>query len=270
MDIARCTLNNRNYDIPTFEALEERLVSEYRRFLVCPECEGPGFYRKESRSGQAACFGARPHAATCSLAAAEAKRGGALGAGQDERINLGERIEVDFEFGAHVPVNPAPGEPVDPAGRGGRFVRQGGRRNAVMHRRLSTLLRNLIYSEDFRNSDQLIAIAEGEFRVREFFVEFSEITDEYEGRYRGYWGLISDAASSRDEPSSLWLNSGGRDDVSVVIDAASTREFYERFPLDDLEDLAGAYALVFGELRVSRNGKKYLAVGDISKITVSY
>jgi len=139
-----------------------------------------------------------------------------------------------------------------------------------MHRRLSTLLRNLIHSEDFRNSDQLIAIAEGEFRVREFFVEFSEITDEYEGRYRGYWGLISDAASSRDEPSSLWLNSGGRDDVSVVIDAASTREFYERFPLDDLEDLAGAYALVFGELRVSRNGKKYLAVGDISKITVSY
>jgi len=127
-----------------------------------------------------------------------------------------------------------------------------------------------MHSEDFRNSNQLIAIAQGEFRVRDFFVDFSEIADDNEGDYRGYWGLISDAALSREEPPSLWLNSGGRDDVSVVVDAESANEFLERFPLGELEELAGAYVLVFADLRVSRNGKKYLAVSDISKMTISY
>ncbi|HBN8314982.1 TPA: hypothetical protein ACMFPZ_005606 [Pseudomonas aeruginosa] len=270
MDIARCTLDNRNYDIPKFEALGDRAIDEYRRYLVCPECNGPGFYRKESRSGQAACFGARPHEANCSMAAGEPRRAGGLGPGQDEFINPGERIEVDFAYGAHENVNPDPAEPGNPNGRGGRHIGRGGRRNAVLHRRLSTLLRNLMYSEDFRHSDQIIAIAEGEFRVRDFFVEFSNIENNDIGHYLGCWGLISDAGLSAGESPSLWLNSGGRDDVSVVVDGNLAGEFKRRFPFEDLEDFAGTYALVFSKVKQSRNGKIYLAVNDISKITISY
>lgn len=270
MDVARCTLDNRNYDIPTFEALGLETVARYRRYLVCSECAGPGFYRKESRSGQAACFGARPHTPHCSMAAVEPRRGGGLGPGQDQAINLGERIEVDFDYGAHPIVNPDPAEPRDPRGLGGRYVGNGATRSAVMHRRPSTLLRNLIHSEDFRNSQQLIAIPQGEYRVCDFFVPFSEINEESEGEFRGYWGLITDAGLSSEEPRSLWLNSGGRDDVSMVVNHELSHDFMERFPYNDLEDFAGAYALIFGEIRISRYGKKFIRATNISQITISY
>lgn len=269
MDVARCTIDNRNYDIPTFEALGDAQISHYRRRLICPECKGPSFYRKESTSGQAACFGARPHAPTCSLAAAEPSRGGGLGPDQDERINLGERIEVDFNYGANPNVNLDPGEPNNPQGQGGRYVGQGRRRNTVMHRRLSTLLRNLMYSADFRQSNQLIALPEGEFRIRDFFIKFEDSNDNDVNEYRGYWGLISDAGLSREDPPSLWLNSGGRDDVSIVISDAQSDEFLKRYPFDELEEFAGSYALVFGRLKESRQGKKYLTATDMSKLTIS-
>lgn len=269
MDVARCTIDNHSYDIPTFESLSDQQIGRFRRHLVCPECGGPGFYRRESRSGQAACFGARPHEQNCPLAAAEPRRGGALGGGQDELINRGERIEVDFDYGAHPPVNPDPDVPHNPRGQGGRFIGEGLRRNAVMHRRLSTLLRNLIHSPDFRVSEQLIALPEGEFRVRDFFVEFSEINNSHENEYRGYWGFISDAAMSRDNPPDLWLNSGGRDDVSIVCNSGTIGELQNRFPFEELDDLAGSYALIFGRLRFSQYGKKYLAINEIEKISIS-
>ncbi|QHW08396.1 hypothetical protein [Pseudomonas putida] len=204
------------------------------------------------------------------MAAAEARRGGAMGAGQEELVNLGERIEVDFDYGANPRVNPDPLEPADPGGRGGRYRGGNGRRGAVMHRRLSTILRNLIHSEDFRISDQLIAMPEGEFRVRNFFVPFSDVQEEHEDQYRGYWGIIADAALSRDDPPSLWLNTGGRDNVSIVVGDEQSDDFLARFPFEDTEELAGAYVLVFGELQLSRNGKLYIRAHDISRFTLSF
>lgn len=169
MDVAHCTLNGERYTVRQFEGLSEHDVAQLRRFLACPVCAGPAFYRKESTSGQAACFGARPHAPGCSLAAAEPRYRGGAGPDQVERINSGERIEIDFVYGAGPVTHVNPNEPANPQGRGGRFVGGGsGPRNAVMHRRLSTLLKNLMHSDGFRNSDQLIAMPAGEFRVRTF------------------------------------------------------------------------------------------------------
>ena len=268
MDVARCTLNGESYTVRQFEGLSEHHVAQLRRFLACPVCAGPAFYRKESTSGQAACFGARPHAPGCSLAAAEPRYRGGAGPDQVERINSGERIEIDFVYGAGPVTHVNPNEPANPQGRGGRFVGGGrGPSNAVMHRRLSTLLKNLMHSDGFRNSDQLIAMPAGEFRVRNFFVEFSDIDGSHEGAYRGYWGMISDAKG--DGGGSLWLNSGGRDDVSIVIPNELVNVFAQRFNVDDIEELAGAYALFLGELKISQNGKAYLACNDIQAISVS-
>lgn len=136
-----------------------------------------------------------------------------------------------------------------------------------MHRRLSTLLKNLMHGDGFRNSDQLIAMPAGEFRVRDFFVEFPDIDGGHEREYRGYWGMISDARV--DGNGSLWLNSGGRDDVSIVIQDELLKDFGQRFGANDVEDLAGAYVLFLGELRVSQNGKAYLPCNDIQSISVS-
>lgn len=267
MDVARCTADGITYTAPAFEALGEARVQEYRQLLVCPECGARAFFRKESTSGQAACFGARPHAAGCDLAAAESRYRGGPGLDQDERINHGERIEIDFAYGAHDVVHVDPQEPADPDGRGGRFRGGNGRRNAVMHRRLSTLLKNLMLSDQFRTSNQIIALPEGQFRVRDFFVTFSQAGTHLVGEYRGYWGMLSDARFGRN--GEVWLNSGGQQNVSTVVNVDLVPELNRRFRLEELEDLAGAYALVFGTLGESTNGKLYLACNDLRYITVN-
>lgn len=268
MDIALCLADGKNYSAKSFEDLGDHIISSYRRQLVCPECRGPAFYRKESKSGQAACFGARPHGKDCDLAAAEAKQGGGLGPDKEERINYGERIEVDFNFGAHAVEHANPEEPEDPNGRGGRYARgHGVRSRSSMHRRLSTLLKNLIHSQDFRDSDQIIALPEGEFRVKNFFVEFSKVSEIHLDEFRGYWGMVSDAGISS---GSLWLNSGGREAVSVVVNGDLSDGFIKRFPCTDTDDFAGAYILVFGVLKVSKNAKRYVVINQLEKISVNF
>lgn len=271
MDVARCTADGITYTIQLFESRGESFISEFRRLLVCPECSGPAFYRRESTSGQGACFGARPHHLQCTLGAAEAKRGGTIGPNEHEIIHQSEKIVVDFAFGAHEFVHPDPPvTPDEPFGHGGRFIQEGGRRTSHMHRRLSTLLKNLIYSEVFRRSEQLIALPEGEYRVKDFFVNFSSVANISIGSYCGFWGMISDAGLFPKDKPSLWLNSGGREAVSVVIDVALGEGFQKRYPIFELEKFSGSYVLVFGELRLSKNNKPYISVKDINKITLSF
>lgn len=265
MDIAKCTADGKTYQATVFEALGD--LENLRRQLICPSCNAPAFFRKTSISGQAACFGARPHAKGCALAALEGNRGGLNGLGQDEQINLGQLIEVDFAYGAHQATHPEPNDPIDPSGRGGRFSPGGGDRNPVMHRRLSTLLKNLMLSEQFRKSDQILRLPEGQFRVRDFFVEFGSAQHQRTEEYRGLWGMLSDARYGQD--GSVWLNSGGRENVSVVVDHSIVENFKRRFCVDELEELAGAYILVFGTLKRSGNGKRYLACYDMRHITAS-
>lgn len=266
MDVARCTADGQNYTAHQFEQLDEATLGRYRRLLICPECDAAAFFRKASRSGQAACFGARPHGEGCSLVAYETVNRGAPGDDQEEQINLGNRIEVDFDFGAQQANRPDPGEPVEPGRGGGRHVGGGGRRIAVRRQRLSTILRNLMLSDAFGNSDQLIAMADGEFRIRDFFVKFEDANENHMGEYRGYWGMLSDA---RDWQEDLWLNSGGRTSISIVVDNSIIDQFVERFRVRENEDLAGAYVLVFGILHRSANGKRYIACHDIQLITAS-
>lgn len=271
MDVAHCTADGRNYSALSFEALADSLIELYRRQLVCPECRGPAFFRKESRSGQAACFGARPHGQNCSLAAVDSTSGGGGGPDREEQINHGERIEIDFKYGGSPIVHVDPGDLDDPGGRGGRFGVGQRQRAAVSHRRLSTLLKNLMHSADFRSSDQLIAVPQGEYRVRDLFVKFDEIDDRHINSFRGYWGMITDAGLSKYDPKSLWLNSGARDDVSVVVDASLSEPFLQRFPVKDVDEFSGSYVLVFGEVKVSNTAlkKKFIANRDVSLITLS-
>jgi len=269
MDVALCTINNTVYDIAGFEALSPKCIAVMRRNLLCPRCMGPGFYRKAARSGQASCFGARPHAEFCDMGGPQSAsyRGDTLE--QDDVVNRGERIEVDFAFGAPLHHHAVEEGAEATYGAGRQSGGHAAQRTQTRHRRLSTLLKNLILSEDFRRSEQLISVESGLFKVRDFFVPFADAEFDELERMRGYWGLISDAAQSGDQPPSLWLNTGGRQDLSVVVDSSLADDFTQRFPIHELEDLAGAYVLVFGCVRVSKNAKKYIAVHDISRITLN-
>ena len=268
MDTGKCTIDQVVYNAATFSGLPAHEVRRKRRFIVCPECDGPGYFRKASKSGQAACFGARPHKIGCSLAAPEHEGGGDTGTDEeDERINDGERIVVDFDYGG------ASGKHIH--GPTGTETRRGGSKfiggshpiESKMHRRLSTLLRNLITSAQFRQSRQILEIAgHGEYEVKSFFTNFVDVRKAMVGRYAGYWGLISDVRFGDDK--TLWFNTGGRNDVSLCLKEEYVDELWARYGISDVEDMAGAYMLVFGEIRSSKNDKKYIAMDGPAHLTI--
>lgn len=263
MDLALCTDDGVTYEAVEFSHLPPVELAQKRRLLKCPECDGPAFFRKASRSGRAACFGARPHEDGCSLAAPEHDtQADGQGADQDALENPGERIVVDFNFGAvQQPAHEeAPGLPRN-LNRRGRFISEGEQPDARTHRRLSTLLRTLLEVPQFSQSNQILEIVgRDEITVRDFFIPLADVSEEHIGQYRGFWGMLSDARVAQN--GTLWLNSGGRDDISFCLDLEQVEGIYERYGIEDEEDIAGAYILVFGTLQLSQNGKLYCPIAN--------
>lgn len=269
MDTAICTEDGHTYTSVEFSRLDPSQLERKRRQLVCEECRFPAFFRKASRSGRGACFGARPHAEGCDLAAVdnEIRLPGAAD-DEDEAFNAGDRIVVELAFGGQggeVHLDADGRGPRRP--RGGRYVGEDGPRAANMHRRLSTLLRMLVTAPNFRYSDQVIAVAnQPELPARDFFVNLSDVTPQYVGQFRGFWGQLTDAREGLE--GVLWLNSGGRTDASFCLPAEHRQEIMERFRLDEEEEFSGSYVLVLGTLRVSRNGKMFCVIEDPAVISV--
>lgn len=263
MDTAFCTEDGVTYESTQFSRLPPMELARKRRLLQCPECQSIAFFRKASRSGRAACFGARPHLDGCELATLDNNDPiDGQGVDEDELNNPGDRIVVELNFGA----NPQPPQQVangegGARNRGRRFVGDGARPDARAHRRLSSLLRTLLQVPAFSHSTQILEIdGRPDIAVRDFFVPISRITEGYKALFRGFWGMLSDARFSPD--GTLWLNSGGRDDVSFCLDAGHVPEVFRRSHIVDEEDLAGANVLIFGSLRTSLNGKQYCAIAN--------
>lgn len=269
MDIARCTEDGQIYTAVTFATLHPIDLERMRQQLTCPECDGPAFFRKASRSGRAACFGARPHHDGCGLAAQDSEQ---VIEGEDTDLdvlnNPAERIVVDLAYGVQPrEIHGDPHEGTGRAGRAPRYVGGNPRPDARMHRRLSSLLRTLIEAPHFARSHQLLEIAgQPEIAVCDFFVPLLAANPSMQGRMRGWWGLISDAKDGGD--GSLWLNSGGRGMISFCIPVEMRAQVLDRFRPEDNEQLAGAYVLVIGDLRISQNGKMYCVIESPNHIAI--
>jgi hypothetical protein len=133
--------------------------------------------------------------------------------------------------------------------------------DAPVSRRLSSLLRMLIKFPPFRDSPKLIEVYPyGAIAARDFFIPLEAVTSQYSAMFRGFWGLITDAQSAED--GSIWLNSGGRENMSFCIDYKFVDLMIKRYRLNSLEDLAGAHILVFGSLHVSTNGKLHVIIQE--------
>lgn len=78
--------------------------------------------------------------------------------------------------------------------------------------------------------------------------------------------MLSDVAVG--QPGTIWLNSGGRGNISFCIDDPLFQEMCNRYGTTDAEDFSGAYVLVIGEARVSQNGKIYCSVEDQNRICI--
>jgi hypothetical protein len=269
MDIAKCTLDERTYTAVRFSELPPNELSDKRQNLVCTECQADAFFRKASRSGQAACFGARPHIESCSFASPETQTVEAEGGDEDIVHNPGQIIEIDLNFGAattNVDIEQNENDDLG-QGRAGRHIGRGKRPNTHMHRRLSSLLRNLINSYEFRSSHQKIELEGKEATsVKDFFVNFNDVTNGHDGKFHGYWGLLTDARIGND--NTLWLNSGGRGAVSCVISSSNVDALYARYNIEDEEDFAGAYILIIGKKDTSQNGKQYIRTTSVNHLVV--
>lgn len=259
MDIARCLLDGKIYEAHVFSQLPMEERETKRQELICPndDCKGPAYFRREARSGQAACFGAR-HLDSCNMAAAEPVRlQGAEGDEEDYLFNPGDRLEIDLGYGAHVRVHVEAAEEADAEGRRrtARYVGDGTRPNAVRRQRLQPLLRTLILHPRYAEQDVLVGIpGRDPVPARALFVPFEGATDVTTGNFYALWGLI---ASARYAGDTLWLNAGGKASVSFPMNRELQATLQERLEVnqEDLaETLAGCYLLVLGNL--ARGGAK--------------
>jgi len=255
---ARCTEDGVTYAAVDFSRFPPDEIARKRRFLQCSACGGPAFFRRASRGGSAACFGARPHAPNCELAAPEYDpEEDGQGEDQDQLLNPGNRIVVDLNYGAvRQPVVQEAGDLPPNRNRLGRYGGDGVRPQARIHRRLGPLLRTLIDVPAFRQSGQILEIdGHPEVPVRDFFVPLLDVSADHENQFRGSWGMLSDAR--RASNWTLWLNRGGRGLVSFCLDENLIAPLYARYGIEDEEDLAGAYILVFGSPSISQRRKVY-------------
>ncbi len=276
MDFAKCTLDNKIYKISEFKELSLSEIEQKRRFLQC-KCGGAGFFRKASKSGQGACFGARPHKDGCEFASPEYENvNGALSPEEKEFINSGEEIKLDLQYGAVESKHIIETEEENEIGknRGTTHSPINGKAKSILQRRLSTLLRVLINEKDFfKESKQKIYFkAKNYYYAKNFFIHSDYITNEYVEEinphsYRAVWGMISDCRYSN-KNKSLWLNTSGNDTISILIEEEFHDIFMERFKVKDTVDMSGKYVLIISRLKKSKNDKIYAILEDISYISV--
>ncbi|MFA6232316.1 MAG: hypothetical protein WC617_19410 [Rhodanobacter sp.] len=271
MDVAFCTEDSKEYDAHSFSQLSRTILERKRRLLICPECKGVAFFRRESSDGRAACFGARPHADNCSFSGSEAGDWGVDGGDvEEERHNAGDHIVVDLNYGTATdgPTGAAGGEHRH-AGKGRTFTGSGMPRQSRSQKRLSTLLRWLVNSENFRQSAQVIELP-GRITLpaHQLFVPFDRVDASLRAKFHGFWGMISDATVSK---GVVWLNTAGYKGFSIMIETqVAVDAFMKRYSITSLEQLAGAYVLVFAQLVKSGKTEKLLSrVDDIGYIVVN-
>lgn len=263
MDIARCTLDGNEYSAVKFSKLSANERAHKRRHLVCVKCGTKALFVREAKSGQGPHFRARPHL-NCDLAAPESERGEGGGDDKDMLRNPGDHIVLDLNFGSTQEVNGEPSGSTGAGSRGGRYVGGGAPRSAVSRRRLRPILKNLIYSDAFRVSEQTVEIPDIDvFQVKDLFVNFSEIKEEHLGKFRGFWGDIYGTKSGKN--GALWINTGTKDDDTVSIPVA--KELIDNFLMHhkvSIVELEGMHFLVFGYLdRSKANNKLWIKLQGI-------
>jgi len=267
MDVAFSTPDQQTYTAVEFSHLPAARLEELRTQLICTECRNPAFFRKRTRDGRAPCFGGRPHRDNCPQATAGAGAWGAQGSDdQDERINIGDRIVLDLRLEGGLTEDSPGGDPAQRRPGRGRSYGGNGTQQALMYRRLRTILRNLIRSESFRQSSQIIEVTNlVTSKASDFFVHFDDVKHQHLGKFLGLWGTLSDARLSAE---TIWLNTGGPIMPSIPVDESNETTLLGLARATELEDLAGAYVLVLGKVEQSGTWKKYVSFRDLTYISI--
>ena len=100
MEQAKCLEDGFIYTATNFSRLHPEELAKKRKLLQCIECSVHAFFRHASVNVRAACFGARPHAEGCSLAAQDYHRLEDDASDDFEALQIPSgKIIVDFSYG---------------------------------------------------------------------------------------------------------------------------------------------------------------------------
>lgn len=256
MDIAFCTADNQSYDISSFSKLEPKLLGKLRRSLLCKKCDGKGYYRKKSRDGKPACFGAY-HEDNCKYKTKNSnpKLEPEIVEEVNSIITNNDTIDVNFQTYTASQVDDT-GNTTSTTSRPSSSISSQQHtkqpqkiRNAS--KGLRSLLRMLMHTDSFASSDIAIDIGwKFPYKAKNLFVNFDDINEELVDKKKGFWGIISNS-----DESINWLNTANEQDVSIPVE--SVKDYLvDVFKISDAEDLAGAAVLIFGWLRVSKSDSK--------------
>jgi hypothetical protein len=241
----------------------------YAESLSCTACEQPAYFIRRARNGRAACFGARPHVEGCELASTLSEDGGSSYLPSEE-----PRLTADDEFvlrsvrATHTPVRHLLHDPagdIDDDGRARRFTRHGPGSEAYASIGMEVVLRRLIREPSFRNSRAKLILPGSESRtIRTACIELIEAGPSRRNQWRLYWGTIR-YANFDENDGGCWLNLGQAGAPTLHLTAEDLEAVFERYGLEDPEELQGASFLYLGPLREStrRPGRMYLFADDL-------
>ena len=269
MDYVKCLDDDKIYTAFEFAGLPVEELSRKRRNLVCKECGNQAYFKKASKSGQVACFGARPHKDNCSLKSIEADTIFGSLSESEALIAQSDLIKIDFNFGASNKINIKQNdENLDIVNKiGKKYDYKYGEKQRYCSRRLSSILKLLINTE-FVDLDTKIEINDYTYKAKNLFVNFKNVSKNI-GKFSGLYGQILSARFDKD--GSLWLNFGvDIKECAIVIKASILPNFWTNFNLQNGEEdeLIGKYVLCLGFINRSSGDKLYLSLKDIGYITV--
>ncbi|WP_448812064.1 hypothetical protein [Agromyces bauzanensis] len=267
MDSVLSTTDSRTYSAAQYGRLPKSTRDQLADGLLCPACQAEAFFRRRSRNGQAACFGARPHNEGCELGAdgTESRGERNLPEAPQRETAVGEfRLEPmrDRTVG-HVDHNEEGA--VDRAGRGRQYTLPPEGGQARPSRNLSSLLRDLVNDQEYRNSDEVIHLDDGtQTTVADWCVHSADVTPALRARRRLYWGTIRNVGVGS---GAYFLNTGRGAAPTVVVREVKMAGLLARKRIDDPEDLVGGTFIIHDSLGYSSE-RYWLHVNDLEWFTV--
>ena len=255
MDIAKCRLNGKAYNIWQFLELSEQDLEKLKHSLICDECLAPAFFRKKSKNNRAACFYSRPHNEDCEQAkSTPPPTVDEIKDAKDVHQILVSDTELNVDFTQTLSAEMAEnGDPNDlPAGSRPKGSSSTPERhiiepplNRIANRGLKSLLNYLIKTPDFPDDDTLIH-TDGKYarKAKDIFRKFE--VAEVSKRPFFFWGMITGVDKKFE-----WLNTGGVNSVSIPI-SKFNHTLKRVLNTNDPSDLVGAHCIVWGWCNPSR------------------
>ena len=253
MQDALCTADNRHWTAEAFSQLPDEELQNLRTMLLCPQCKGPAWYRRESVHGHPAHFCAH-HEEDCELKVHYRTivdpRDDVTGETEEIQPGGGIYINLDDERPDGIATE-VPPPPNGSGGSGGRTHAIAGENYSASQYTLKRLLYRLARSPDFQKSRSQITVhRDGETWIQgpinEVIIPLERAGDKQDERMVFFWGQIASVGMTAD--GRLWLNSqrSRSNDASIAIFDNIREDFINQFKIEDIEEICGAHVLISG------------------------